>query len=73
MLSMPLPPTKTSIEEACQRYLEMGIGENGKGYVIIRSGHLGACVASREERLRWVDAFWTEKEPDKIVDVTGSS
>lgn len=70
---MPLPPSKTSIEEACRKFLDLGIGENGKGHAVIRSGHLGACVASREEQPRWVDAFWTEKEPDKIVDVTGAS
>lgn len=70
---MSLPPDKESIEEACRKFVDMGVGPKGKGHVIIRSAHLGACVASRDEELRWVEPFWTAKDEDKVVDVTGSS
>lgn len=57
------------------KFLESGIGPNGNGAIIIRSGSLGAYVATREHGGRWVDAFWTPDEQDasKIVDVTGGS
>jgi sugar/nucleoside kinase (ribokinase family) len=47
------------------------VGEFGKGYVIIRCGALGACIAAREKGYKWVDAFWTAQDNGKIVDVTG--
>lgn len=68
---MPQPPAQSSIEEACRKLLELGVGPEGKGHVVIRSGNLGCCVAGRDEPLRWVDAFWTEKDSEKVVDVTG--
>ena len=71
-LSMPMPPTKDLIEEACRRFLDMGVGSNGNGSVIIRSGALGACVGARSSPCRWVDALWTESDSGKVVDVTGS-
>lgn len=67
---MPQPPTKSSIQEASARFLELGVGPDGKGYVVIRSGSLGAYVASQEYG-GWVDAFWQEADAQKIVDVTG--
>lgn len=73
LLAMPQPPTKSSIEEASRKFLEMGVGPEGKGHVVIRSGPLGSCVAARNEPIRWVDAFWTEKDSEKVVDTTGSS
>jgi hypothetical protein len=47
------------------------VGEGGKGWVVIRSGGLGAYVRSKERVGEWVEAFWTEKDGEKIVDVTG--
>ncbi|KAH8113426.1 Ribokinase-like protein [Phellopilus nigrolimitatus] len=72
LLSMPQPPSKASIEEACMRFLELGVGPDGKGHVIIRSGSLGAYVASRARSGRWIDAFWTDAHSEKVVDVTGA-
>ena len=72
LLSMPTPPSKTSIEEACQRFLDYGVGLDGDGTVIIRSGSMGAYIASRTQTGRWVPAFWRESEADKVVDVTGT-
>lgn len=53
----------------------MGVGSARpglRGHVVIRSGALGSCVASREEDMRWVPAYWTEKDSAKVVDVTGT-
>lgn len=71
MLSMALLPTKEKIEAAAQRLVDIGIGPNGHGAVIIRSGELGAYVLTRSRGGRWIDAFWSPEEADKIVDVTG--
>ena len=54
------------------RFLNYGVGPNGRGHVIIRSGELGALVASREKPAKWVDAFWTNEDASKVVDVTGT-
>jgi len=53
--------------------LDFGIGGEGRGWVIIRSGPLGAYVKSRETTGAWVDAYWTAAESDKVVDVTGEA
>ena len=72
LLSMPHPPTKELIEAACAKFLEFGVGRDGEGHVIIRSGPMGSYVASRKKAGIWVDAYWkSEKNPEKIVDVTG--
>ena len=72
LLSMPQPPTKKVIEEACSRLLEFGVGSKGKGHVIIRSGALGAYVATRDKPGFWVDAYWADADIGKVVDVTGT-
>jgi hypothetical protein len=69
---MPGPPTKDLVEKACAAFLELGVGPNGLGHVVIRSGEMGAYVASRTRPGMWVDAFWTTAEADKVVDVTGA-
>lgn len=66
-------PTVELIEQACQRFIDLGVGPNGSGTVIIRSGHLGAYVASRSKPGRWIPAFWGPEDADKVVDVTGMS
>jgi len=49
------------------------VGKDGHGHVVIRSGALGAYVASRARPGgAWVDAFWTPSDADKVVDVTGA-
>ncbi|KAF7301436.1 PfkB domain-containing protein [Mycena indigotica] len=69
LLSMPLPVSRSGIEAACQRFLAFS---HPPAAVIIRSGAMGACVAVVGQPIRWVDAFWSESHPDKIVDVTGA-
>ena len=70
---MPPPATKPAIEDAAARLLALGVGLGGSGWVIVRSGALGAYVASRQRRGEWVDAYWAPADaPAKIVDVTGA-
>ena len=70
---MPPPATKHAIEDAAARLLALGVGREGSGWVIVRSGALGAYVASRQRRGEWVDAYWAPADaPAKIVDVTGA-
>jgi len=72
LLSMSQPPTKDLIEEACRKFLELGVGDAGSGHVIIRSGSMGAFVATRD-KAEWVDAFWSpERDASRVVDVTGA-
>lgn len=71
LLSIPLPATKPSIEEACARFLDLGVGPDGSGWVIIRSGSMGAYVASRGHQGQWIEAYWTDAT--QVVDVTGGS
>ncbi len=71
VLSLPLPPTKETIEEAAQKFLDIGVGGDGEGAVIIRSGELGAYVSTRSKGGKWMDAYWTASNPEKVVDVTG--
>ncbi|KAI0069038.1 Ribokinase-like protein [Artomyces pyxidatus] len=70
LLSIPLPPTKNTIEEACAKFLELGVGPEGNGWVIIRSGSMGAYAASKHRVGGWVDAFWNDAA--QVVDVTGA-
>ncbi|KAI9510441.1 Ribokinase-like protein [Russula earlei] len=70
LLSVPLPPTKSSIERACHSFLDFGLGPGGTGWVIIRSGSLGAYVACRSQPGAWIDAYWRTDE--RVVDVTGA-
>ncbi|KAJ3810517.1 Ribokinase-like protein [Lentinula aff. lateritia] len=70
LLSIPImrPISKSLIEEAANRFIQLGV----KDAVIIRSGELGAYVLRRKTGGKWVDAFWTEADASKIVDVTGA-
>ncbi|KAI0771913.1 Ribokinase-like protein [Trametes elegans] len=74
LLSIPGPPNKELVEEACGRFLVLGVGPDGSGAVIIRSGAMGACVAQKGQPLAWVNAYWTGhgSATDKVVDVTGA-
>jgi len=71
LLSLPELPTKQLVEHAANRFLDMGVGQAAMGCVIIRSGAMGAYVATRAKGGCWVDAFWIDNA-DKIIDVTGA-
>ncbi|KAH9045677.1 hypothetical protein EDB85DRAFT_1907861 [Lactarius pseudohatsudake] len=69
LLADPSPVSKSSIERACKSFLDFGVGPSGTGSVVIRSGSLGAYVASRSQSGTWIDAYWRTEE--RVVDVTG--
>jgi len=72
LLSMHMEPTRWSIEQAAETFLEFGIGNERTGCIIIRCGEMGAYVKSHAKEGKWVDAFWNSREDYKrIVDVTG--
>lgn len=71
MLSISSPITRKSVEVAAARFLELGEDNTGPKCVIIRSGALGAYVATKADGGQWVDAFWTAEDSVKVVDVTG--
>jgi len=73
ILSMPVENvTRVMIEDTCSQFLAMGVGREGKGAVIIRSGELGAYVRQVGKEGLWVDAYWGGDRPEKVVDVTGA-
>ncbi|KAI0699403.1 Ribokinase-like protein [Cytidiella melzeri] len=72
LLSIAGPPTKSRVEQACRQFLDLYVGPHGTGAVIIRSGHLGAYVATRNQPGRWIPAFWGPESAEKVVDVTGA-
>lgn len=74
LLSLPFQLTRSNIEQAGRMFLECGVGMDGQGAVIIRSGQLGAFVITRRRCGAWVDAYWTKSEADTqhVVDVTGA-
>ncbi|KAF9534408.1 Ribokinase-like protein [Crepidotus variabilis] len=72
LLALPSPASKETIERAADKFLEFGVGQSGSGWVIIRSGALGAYVKSRDIVGTWVEAFWSTNESEKVVDVTGA-
>lgn len=65
-------PSKMSVEKAARLLLDFGIGKDGSGTVIIRSGALGALFASRGKDYLWIEAYWSNV-PEKVVDVTGAN
>ncbi|KIM91056.1 hypothetical protein PILCRDRAFT_765050 [Piloderma croceum F 1598] len=71
LLSLPKLPTKQLVEHAASKFADIGVGQCGAGCVIIRSGAMGAYVATRAKGGRWIDAFWTGNT-NKVIDVTGA-
>lgn len=72
LLSIADPPSKEVIERATAKFLDHGVGPEGRGHVVIRCDEMGAYVACRQRAGVWVDAFWTKDDSDKVVDVTGT-
>ncbi|KAF8803908.1 Ribokinase-like protein [Phlegmacium glaucopus] len=72
LLSLPLPPSRESIELAADKFLEIGVGQDRTGWVIIRSGPLGLYMKTQMTKGAWVDAYWTTEDKHKIIDVTGA-
>lgn len=72
LLSLPLPPSRSTVEQAADLFLGFGVGKEGTGTVVIRSGGLGAYTKSRAREGEWVEAYWTTQDEGKVVDVTGA-
>ncbi|KAI0080739.1 Ribokinase-like protein [Panus rudis PR-1116 ss-1] len=72
LLSMKVSVSRASVEEAANRFLDIGVGSEGRGSIIIRSGALGAYIMTRGRGGRWVDPFWTAEDASRVVDVTGA-
>lgn len=66
--------TKTTVETACYRFLNLvSSSASPKRYIIIRCGPMGSCMASSENPdCQWVEALWQSKDEDKVVDATGA-
>ncbi|KAK2466525.1 hypothetical protein APHAL10511_002167 [Amanita phalloides] len=71
LLSLPLPPSRQTIEAAADEFVKYNIG-GGSGWVIIRSGVMGAYVKSQRSSGVWIDAFWTPNDSSRVQDVTGA-
>lgn len=56
------------IETLCDRWLESGIGPNGSGGIVLRSGKDGCLVARRGLRT-WMPAY--HQNGERVVDPTG--
>ena len=56
------------IESLCNRWLDSGIGPNGGGGIVVRSGKDGCLVARRGWR-KWMPAY--HQNSAKVVDPTG--
>jgi len=67
-LSIDLPVTTAKVEEAARIFIQ-----DVKSCVIIRSGAMGAYgLRKGAKEGKWIDAFWTKEDVDKVVDVTGA-
>ncbi|KAF2744415.1 Ribokinase-like protein [Sporormia fimetaria CBS 119925] len=56
------------IEQLCDQWLASGIGENGKGAVVVRAGKDG-CFVKRAGLQRWLPAY--HQSADSVIDPTG--
>lgn len=70
---MPLsdPSLPQILEEIIRHLVDHGIGSDGSGAVIVRCGKMGSVVGSRRVGIKWLPAYWSEDEEDRVVDVTG--
>ncbi|KLO20550.1 Ribokinase-like protein [Schizopora paradoxa] len=71
LLSIKDAPSRSVIEGAAKFFLKYGVGPGGQGYVIIRCHDLGSYVACRQRGV-WIDAYWTNNNARRVVDVTGA-
>ncbi|KAK4687000.1 hypothetical protein P7C73_g3117, partial [Tremellales sp. Uapishka_1] len=66
------PQTQPAIERLMRHLLDVGIGPNGDGIIVVRCGRLGACVGTRRGGLRWIPAFFEGDDELRVRDVTGA-
>ncbi|KAF4182917.1 hypothetical protein CNMCM7927_009459 [Aspergillus lentulus] len=67
---------KATIEALAQRMLDSGVGQDGKGTVVVRAGENGSVVVSRDLPPTWLPPFYTTgadgRQHFKVVDPTGA-
>lgn len=56
------------IEQLCGQWLQSGIGPDGQGGIVVRSGKDG-CLVARPGFQKWLPAY--HQSADKVVDPTG--
>ncbi|KAI0450084.1 Ribokinase-like protein [Xylaria acuta] len=61
----------SSVEAQARRFVEAGIGPNGDGLAVIRSGEHGALTLSNNMQAEWFPAYYG-KGANKVVDPTGA-
>lgn len=59
---------REAVQDCCERWLASGVGEDGRGAVVVRAGKDGCYIASRSKKL-WLPAY--HQDPSKVVDPTG--
>jgi sugar/nucleoside kinase (ribokinase family) len=67
---------KATIEDLARRILDSGVGQDGKGTVVVRAGENGSVVVSRDLPPTWLPPFYTTgadgEQHSKVVDPTGA-
>jgi hypothetical protein len=49
------------------------VGPNGQGAVVVRCGRHGSCVGMKSNGIKWFPAYFTEKDPGRVIDVSGGT
>ncbi|KAI1125656.1 Ribokinase-like protein [Nemania abortiva] len=63
--------SQSMVEGQAARFVEAGIGPNGDGLAVIRSGEHGVLILSSNRRAEWLPTYYG-KGSDKVVDPTGA-
>ncbi|KAL2064560.1 hypothetical protein VTL71DRAFT_3697 [Oculimacula yallundae] len=62
-----------NLESCAQKFLDHGIGDGGKGCIVIRAAENGCLTASRAEGLVWSPSFYgPDSDAARVVDPTGA-
>ncbi|KAE8417498.1 putative PfkB family kinase [Aspergillus pseudocaelatus] len=74
--SRPVIADKDKIESQALRFLDSGVGPDGKGTVIVRAGEHGCVIMARDMSPIWLLPFYQSRPGDKpdakVVDPTGA-
>lgn len=74
--SRPVVADIHKIESQALRFLDSGVGPNGKGTVIVRAGEHGCFIIARDISPIWLPPFYRyglgDKPDAKVVDPTGA-
>lgn len=73
--SLSASQDKHVIEQLVLRFIDSGVGRDGRGTVIVRAGEHGCVIGSRDLPPRWLPPFYDStsgKQHVKVVDPTGA-